>query len=75
MRFQAKRTDPCPKQEATIFMVTHDSFAASFCDRVIILQDGLVRRTLIRDKADRRTFQDELLQVIRDLGDGEVMQS
>ncbi|MDO5574630.1 MAG: ABC transporter ATP-binding protein [bacterium] len=61
--------------EATIFMVTHDSFAASFCDRVIILQDGLVQRTLTRDKANRRTFQDELLQVIRDLGDGEVMQS
>ena len=32
--------------EATIFMVTHDSFAASFCDRVIILQDGVVWRVL-----------------------------
>lgn len=60
--------------EATIFMVTHDSFAASFCDRVIILQDGLVRRTVARGEADRRTFQDELLKTIRDLGDGEVMQ-
>ena len=28
--------------EATIFMVTHDSFAASFCDRVIILHHGRV---------------------------------
>ena len=25
---------------ATIFMVTHDSYAASFCDRVIVLKDG-----------------------------------
>ena len=32
--------------EATIFMVTHDSFAASFCDRVVILRDGVVWRTL-----------------------------
>jgi ABC-type lipoprotein export system ATPase subunit len=64
------------KQEldATIFMVTHDSFAASFCDRVIILQDGLVRCTLVKGETDRRTFQDDLLKVIRDLGDSEVMQ-
>ena len=27
--------------EATIFMVTHDSFAASFCDRVVILREGV----------------------------------
>lgn len=25
---------------ATIFMVTHDTFSASCCDRVIILKDG-----------------------------------
>lgn len=55
--------------EATIFMVTHDSFAASFCDRMIILQDGLVRRTLSRGSEERRAFQDELLGVIRDLSE------
>lgn len=54
---------------ATIFMVTHDSFAASFCDQVIILQDGTVRRTLTRDEKDRRAFQDELLSAIRDLNE------
>lgn len=30
--------------EATIFMVTHDSYAASFCDRVVILRDGVCGR-------------------------------
>lgn len=54
---------------ATIFMVTHDSFAASFCDRVIILQDGAVRHTLTRGSKDRRAFQDKLLGVIRDLNE------
>lgn len=54
---------------ATIFMVTHDSFAASFCDRVVILRDGAVRRTLTRGSEDRRAFQDELLNVIRDLNE------
>ena len=55
--------------EATIFMVTHDSFAASFCDRVIILRDGVVWRTL-DPRRDRtaRAFQDQLLDAIREMG-------
>ncbi|MDO4557252.1 MAG: ABC transporter ATP-binding protein [Lachnospiraceae bacterium] len=55
------------KQElkATIFMVTHDSFSASFCDRVILLQDGQIYHTFERKGADRRNFQDELLDAIR----------
>lgn len=53
--------------EATIFMVTHDSFAASFCDRVIILRDGLVWRTLERGERERVVFQDALLDSIREM--------
>ena len=53
--------------EATIFMVTHDSFAASFCDRVVILRDGVVWRTLERGDTERAAFQDELLDAIRDM--------
>lgn len=60
---QAKKT-----LEATIFMVTHDSFAASFCDRVIILRDGVVWRTLERAELDRTSFQNQLLDSIRDMG-------
>lgn len=55
--------------DATIFMVTHDSFAASFCDRVVILKDGNVRQTLARGEMDRREFQDALLDTIRDLSE------
>ena len=54
--------------EATIFMVTHDSFAASFCDRVVILRDGVVWRTLEKGALERSTFQDHLLDAIRDMG-------
>lgn len=53
---------------ATIFMVTHDSFAASFCDRVVILQDGVVWRTLEKGGTERTAFQDELLDAIREMG-------
>lgn len=55
--------------DATIFMVTHDSFAASFCDRVVILRDGVVWRTLARTGRDRRAFQDDLLDAIRAMGE------
>lgn len=54
--------------EATVFMVTHDSFAASFCDRVMILRDGVVRRTLERADLDRSSFQNQLLDAIGDMG-------
>ena len=60
---QAKET-----LDATIFMVTHDSFAASFCDRVIILRDGQVWRTLERGGTGRTAFQDQLLDAIREMG-------
>lgn len=55
---------------ATIFMVTHDSFAASFCDRVIILRDGVVWMELRRQGGMARgTFQDELLDAVRAMGE------
>lgn len=54
--------------EATIFMVTHDSFAASFCDRVVILRDGVVWKTLEKGTLERGSFQDQLLDAIREMG-------
>lgn len=54
---------------ATVFMVTHDSFAASFCDRVVVLKDGEVYGELTRS-GTRREFMDELLDTIRTLGGG-----
>ena len=53
---------------ATICMVTHDSFAASFCDRVVILQDGVVWQTLKKGETGRGAFQDQLLDAIREMG-------
>lgn len=53
---------------ATIFMVTHDSFAASFCDRVILLKDGAVYNTL--EKVEKRSeFQDRLLAAIKEMSE------
>lgn len=56
---------------ASIFMVTHDSFAASFCDRVILLKDGVVYDTLEaaheHNEENRGKFQDRLLGAIREM--------
>ncbi len=52
---------------ATIFMVTHDSYVASFCDRVIVLMDGKVHTQLKRD-CKQREFMDKLLETLKQLG-------
>ena len=56
------------KQEldATILMVTHDSFAASFCDRVIVLKDGIIYKEVVKSNS-RHKFLDELLEVLKQL--------
>lgn len=54
---------------ATALMVTHDSFAASFCNRVIILRDGMVWQVLERREQARTGFQDELLEAVRIMGE------
>jgi ABC-type lipoprotein export system ATPase subunit len=56
---------------ATIFMVTHDSFAASFCDRVIIMKDGAVHSSLV-NPGDTGVFQDKLLAAIKAISGGDA---
>ncbi len=53
--------------DATVFMVTHDSFAASYCDKVIVLKDGKVHTELKRE-SNRIDFMDKLLNVLKELG-------
>ena len=55
---------------ATIFMVTHDAFAASYADKVIALKDGIVFGELVR-RGRPKDFLDELLDFTRKVnGDG-----
>lgn len=55
---------------ATIFMVTHDAFAASHCDRVIALKDGMIYGELVR-QGPPKVFINELLDFTRRVnGDG-----
>lgn len=53
------------QMNATIFMVTHDSFAASFCDRVILLKDGTIYRQLEKWE-NRSVFHEQLLDAMKE---------
>lgn len=51
-------------------MVTHDSFSASFCDRVILLKDGQIYRQLEKS-GSRSSFHDTLLAAIKEMSGDE----
>ena len=53
---------------ATIIMVTHDSFAASYAGRVVFIKDGRVWSELIRGSKTRRRFFDEVMDTVSFLG-------
>lgn len=55
---------------ATTLMVTHDTFSASYCDRVIMMKDGSVHSELI-NHGDRKVFLEDLLNVLRELNGGD----
>ncbi|WP_442604096.1 ABC transporter ATP-binding protein [Paenibacillus sp. KN14-4R] len=55
------------EQQATILMVTHDPFAASYCERIIFIKDGRLF-TEIRRGDNRQTFFQQILDVLSVLG-------
>ncbi len=55
---------------STILMVTHDSFSASFCDRVILLKDGVIYKQLNRI-GSQNSFQGYLLDTIKEMSEAE----
>ena len=52
------------KLQATIFMVTHDAFSASYCGRILFLKDGQIFHELRRGSKTRRDFLSEILDVL-----------
>lgn len=50
--------------EATILMVTHDAFSASYCGRILFLKDGRIFHELIRGEKSRKVFLQEILDVL-----------
>lgn len=54
--------------KATILMVTHDSFTASYCDRILFIKDGKIFTELIKGKNTRKQFFNQILDVVALLG-------
>ena len=53
---------------ATILMVTHDAYSASYAGRVLFLKDGRVFNELLRGNRGRSVFYHEILDVLAALG-------
>lgn len=49
------------KKKATIVMVTHDPFAASFCKRIIFIKDGTIKLE-INSNGNRKEFLDKVIE-------------
>lgn len=60
------------QENTTILMVTHDSNAASYCNRILFIQDGKIFHEIRRDiqEESRQEFYERILRVMAQLGGG-----
>ena len=56
------------KLDATIVMVTHDAFTASYADRIIFIKDGKIFNELVKGTDTRRQFFERIIEVQTLLG-------
>ena len=53
---------------ATIMMVTHDAFTASYAKRILFIKDGKIFNELIRGNDSRKEFFSQIIEVVSLLG-------
>ncbi|QWU16975.1 putative ABC transport system ATP-binding protein [Paenibacillus sophorae] len=54
--------------KATILMVTHDAFSASYCNRILVIKDGKIFTELIKGELTRKQFFNQILDTMALLG-------
>ena len=54
--------------DATILMVTHDAFSASFCQKILFLKDGNIFTEILKGSKTRKEFFNEILDILTLLG-------
>jgi len=58
------------EMKATILMVTHDAFTASYANRILFLQDGKIFTEILKGTSLRKDFFGKILDVMSILGGG-----
>lgn len=53
---------------ATILMVTHDAFTASYAERILFIKDGQIFNELIKGNDSRKQFFEKIIEVVTLLG-------
>lgn len=53
---------------ATILMVTHDAFTASYCSRILFIKDGRLFNEIMRGDSTRKEFFGKIIDVVTLLG-------
>ena len=56
------------EMQATILMVTHDAFTASYAKRVIFIKDGKIFNEIIKGTDSRKEFFNKIIDVVTLLG-------
>lgn len=56
------------QMDATILMVTHDAFSASYTNRILFLRDGEIYKEIMKGSASRKEFFEQILEVLNTLG-------
>ena len=56
------------KLNATILMVTHDAFTASYASRILFIKDGKIFNELIKGNSTRKEFFEKIIEVVSLLG-------
>lgn len=54
--------------EATILMVTHDAFTASYAHRILFIKDGKIFNELVRGEDSRKEFFNKIIDIVTLLG-------
>lgn len=58
------------QMDATILMVTHDAFSASYANRILFLRDGEIYKEIMKGSSSRKEFFEQILEVLNTLGGG-----
>ena len=54
--------------KATVLMVTHDAFTASYAHRILFIKDGKIFNEVVRGNDSRKEFFNKIIEVVTLLG-------